>query len=113
MAAGVTGSRTGKGRSGSTVRRASSGDATADLSAPLLMLLAGDDDATPQEEFEALAAGFEGAGKEYEMHVYDGAPHSFFDVTFGDWEPSCADAWGRISDFTARNARGVARSRHE
>jgi len=77
------------------------------------MLLAGDDDATPQEEFEALAAGFEGAGKEYEMHVYDGAPHSFFDVTFGDWEPSCADAWGRISDFTARNARGVARSRHE
>lgn len=80
------------------------GDATADLSAPLLMLLAGDDVATPQEAFRALAAGFDRAGKEYEMHVYDGAPHSFFDQSFGDWEKACTDAWHRILEFTARHA---------
>jgi carboxymethylenebutenolidase len=82
------------------------GDATADLSAPLLMLLAGDDVVTSPEEFQALAAGFAQAGKEYEMYVYGGAPHSFFDVAFGEWEQACADAWRRILDFTARNAAG-------
>jgi carboxymethylenebutenolidase len=41
------------------------------------------------------------AGKQYEMHVYDGAPHSFFDVAFGEWEQACADAWHRILEFTA------------
>jgi len=80
------------------------GDATTDLSAPLLMLLAGNDVATPPEAFRALAAGFEQAGKTYEMHVYDGAPHSFFDRAFGEWEEACADAWHRIVDFTAHNA---------
>ncbi|MGI5225153.1 dienelactone hydrolase family protein [Actinoallomurus sp. CA-142502] len=84
------------------------GDATTTLSAPLLMLLAGDDVATPQAEFQALAAGFDEAGKEYEMHVYDGAPHSFFDVAFRDWERECADAWQRILSFTSRNGGEAA-----
>lgn len=84
------------------------GDATASLSAPLLMLLAGDDVATPQTEFEALAAGFDKAGKAYEMHVYNGAPHSFFDVAFSGWEQACTDAWHRVLDFTARHGRRAA-----
>jgi carboxymethylenebutenolidase len=84
------------------------GDATEALSAPLLMLLAGDDVATPQAEFRALAAGFDRVGKEYEMYVYDGAPHSFFDVSFGDWEQECTDAWHRILAFTSRHAAGAA-----
>ncbi|WP_367125166.1 dienelactone hydrolase family protein [Streptomyces phytohabitans] len=79
------------------------GDATAALSAPLLLLLAGDDAAAGQDEFQALVAGFEEAGKEYEMHVYDGAPHSYFDVSAGDWAAACADSWQRILDFTARH----------
>ncbi|MEW9534040.1 dienelactone hydrolase family protein [Microbispora sp. NPDC049125] len=84
------------------------GQATMALSAPLLMLLAGDDVATPQAEFQALATGFDQAGKTYEMHVYDGAPHSFFDVTFDDWERECTDAWHRILSFTSRNSGQVA-----
>ncbi|AXK36032.1 dienelactone hydrolase family protein [Streptomyces armeniacus] len=83
------------------------GDSTADLSAPLLLLLAGDDAATSQAEFQALVAGFDKAGKEYEMHVYEGAPHSFFDVSFGDWTTACTDAWQRILDFTARHGSAV------
>ncbi|MDL4813426.1 dienelactone hydrolase family protein [Actinomadura opuntiae] len=77
------------------------GDAAAEVEAPLLMLLAGDDVATPQEEFDAMAADLERAGKEYEMHVYAGAPHSFFDRSYGDWAQACEDAWRRILAFTA------------
>lgn len=84
------------------------GDAAAAVSAPLLMLLAGDDVATPQTEFNALAADLDRAGKRYEMHVYDGAPHSFFDVTCAAWEPACTDAWHRILDFTSRYGRRAA-----
>jgi carboxymethylenebutenolidase len=38
------------------------------------------------------------------MHVYAGAPHSFFDRSFAQWQDACADAWQRILDFTARHA---------
>jgi len=80
------------------------GGRTEYLSAPLLMLLAGDDVATPQEEFDALAAGFDKAGKQYEMHVYEGAPHSFFDDSYDRWQHACTDAWHRILDFTHRHS---------
>jgi carboxymethylenebutenolidase len=83
------------------------GDSAEKVSAPLLMLLAGDDVATPREEFDAMAARLDAAGKEFEMHVYEGAPHSFFDRAFDQWAPICADAWQRILDFTARHAGSV------
>jgi len=77
------------------------GDATPDVNAPILMLLAGDDVATPQSEFDAMAAGLDEARKEYGMHVYEGAPHSFFDRAHGDWAEACEDAWRRILAFTS------------
>jgi carboxymethylenebutenolidase len=79
------------------------GDRAPYLSAPLLMLLAGEDVATTSEQFEALTAQFDQAGKEYEQHVYEGAPHSFFDDSFSDWQPACTDAWHRLLDFTERH----------
>ncbi|MEV0402399.1 dienelactone hydrolase family protein [Actinoallomurus sp. NPDC050550] len=85
------------------------GDVTPRLSAPLLMLLAGDDVATPQEEFDALTAAFDAAGKEYERHVYDKAPHSFFDASYAEWREECVDAWHRILGFTRRHgAAGIS-----
>jgi len=80
------------------------GDATDRLNAPLLMLLAGADVVTTRQEFDQLTAGFEKAGKPYEMKVYDGAPHSFFDHSFAEWADACTDAWHRILDFTAKHA---------
>ncbi|MBO2454484.1 dienelactone hydrolase family protein [Actinomadura barringtoniae] len=77
------------------------GDATPDVKAPILMLLAGDDVATPQADFDAMAAGLEDAGKSHEMHVYEGAPHSFFDRAHDDWSAACEDAWHRILAFTS------------
>jgi carboxymethylenebutenolidase len=35
------------------------------------------------------------------MHVYAGAPHSFFDRAHDDWAEACEDAWHRILAFTA------------
>jgi carboxymethylenebutenolidase len=70
---------------------------------PLLMLVAGAD-MTPQADFAAMDAALTAAGREHEMHVYAGAPHSFFDRSYAQWQGACADAWQRILDFTARHA---------
>ncbi|HEY0640568.1 MAG TPA: dienelactone hydrolase family protein [Pseudonocardiaceae bacterium] len=73
------------------------------MSAPLLMLLAGEDSTTP-EEFEEFAARVRERGVEVESHTYEGAPHSFFDRSFDDHRAACDDAWRRVLDFTARHA---------
>ena len=36
------------------------------------------------------------------MHIYDGAPHSFFDRSFGEWHEACEDAWRQILGFVER-----------
>jgi carboxymethylenebutenolidase len=68
------------------------------MKAPLLLLIAGAD-FTPQEEFVGLDRQLDEAGLPHEMHVYEGAPHSFFDRTFEQWKSACDDAWRRILDF--------------
>ncbi|KAA2261275.1 dienelactone hydrolase family protein [Solihabitans fulvus] len=83
-------------------------DVVDELSAPLLLLLGGADVATPREEFLAFAERLDEAGKEHELHLYEGAPHSFFDRSFGEWADACDDAWLRVREFTARNAVAVS-----
>lgn len=80
-------------------------DVIDDIRVPLLLLVAGNDAATPLEDFEKLDASLSRAGKEHEMHVYEGAPHSFFDRAFGEWQDACADAWRRIIGFTDARSR--------
>ena len=75
-------------------------DVVGDMSTPLLLLVAGAD-TTPQEDFVAFDAALTGAGVPHEMHIYPGAPHSFFDRAFAEWREACGDAWQRILDFTA------------
>ena len=72
---------------------------------PTLMLVAGADQATPVEDQFALAETMRLAGAEVDVVVYDGAPHSFFDRAFGDWEEVCADAWRHVLALTDRVAR--------
>jgi carboxymethylenebutenolidase len=79
-------------------------DRIGDFSVPLLMLLAGDDAATPPESFEEFTNRLTAAGKSFERHTYEGAPHSFFDREAAEWRSACEDAWQRIEDFTARLA---------
>jgi carboxymethylenebutenolidase len=78
------------------------GAAIPKMSAPLLMLLAGDDKGTPSAEFEEFATLVRDRGLEVESHTYPGAPHSYFDRSFAEHREACQDSWKRILDFTDR-----------
>jgi carboxymethylenebutenolidase len=80
------------------------GDAIPKMTAPLLMLLAGDDKGTPPAEFEEFAGLVRARGLEVESHLYPGAPHSYFDRSFAEHREACQDAWTRILDFTDRHS---------
>jgi carboxymethylenebutenolidase len=76
-----------------------------DFTKPALFLVAGADHVTPREEFEGMSARLTELGREHEMHVYEGAPHSFFDRSHAEWQEACADAWRRILDFTEKHSK--------
>jgi carboxymethylenebutenolidase len=65
---------------------------------PLLLLMAGAD-FTPQEAFHDFDRKLKEAKVDHEMHIYEGAPHSFFDRGFAEWKDACDDAWRRILAF--------------
>ena len=79
-------------------------DVVDDMRVPLLLLLAGADFATPPEQFDELVGQLSKAGKDAETHVYEGAPHSFFDRSAAEWREACDDAWRRLIAFTERCA---------
>jgi carboxymethylenebutenolidase len=72
------------------------------MKAPLLLLIAGADAATPQEAFIDFDHKLAEARVPHEMHVYDGAPHSFFDRGFAQWKDECDDAWRRMLAFAKK-----------
>ncbi len=72
--------------------------------APLLLLRGGADTVSTPEEFAAYEAALDRVGTEHETHVYEGAPHSFFDRSYGEWAEACQDAWRRILSFTERHS---------
>jgi carboxymethylenebutenolidase len=74
------------------------------MTAPLLMLMAGADKNIPSADAEALAEQLRGRGLRADVHVYDGAPHSFFDRSFADHRDACDDAWRRILGFVGHPA---------
>ncbi len=78
-------------------------DVLADLSAPLLILAAGADQATSAAENAAFVSALDAAEKTHDYVVYEGAPHSFFDRSFDQWQAECTDAWIRMLGFIDRN----------
>jgi len=74
------------------------------MKAPLLLLIAGSDAATPREAFIDFDRRLAEAGVPHEMHIYEGAPHSFFDRTFDQWKDACDDAWRRILAFVKKHS---------
>jgi carboxymethylenebutenolidase len=75
----------------------------AQIEAPLLMLLAGEDRSTPSSEFEEFARRVRERGVEVVTHTYPGAPHSFFDRSFAEHQEACEDAWRRVLEFMERH----------
>jgi carboxymethylenebutenolidase len=74
------------------------------MKAPLLLLVAGADAATPQEAFVDFDRSLTEAGVPHEMHIYEGAPHSFFDRTFEQWKDACDDAWRSMLAFVKQHS---------
>lgn len=74
------------------------------LRAPLLILRAGQD-VIAASDYEQFERDLKAHGKEYEIHVYPNAPHSFFDRRFAEYAEECADAWQRMLDFIARRTQ--------
>ena len=75
-----------------------------EMTAPLLILVAGSDAATPSEAFIEFEKNLKTAGVDTEMHIYENAPHSFFDRNFKEWEAACDDAWIRILSFIKKHS---------
>ena len=69
------------------------------MKAPLLILAAGADAATSPEENAAFDRALTDAGVDHQFVEYPGAPHSFFDRSFAQWEDACSDAWKRMLGF--------------
>ncbi|TMD91321.1 MAG: dienelactone hydrolase family protein, partial [Chloroflexi bacterium] len=74
------------------------------MKAPLLVLVAGADAATPVEVSKDFEAKLTAAGVPHEMHIYEGAPHSFFDRTYEQWKEACDDAWRRMLAFVKKHS---------
>lgn len=81
------------------------GDAASRARLPTAMLIAGADAATPVEDQLRLAETMRGGGAEVDAVVYEGAPHSFFDRAFAEWDEACRDAWEHVLALTDRVAQ--------
>jgi carboxymethylenebutenolidase len=72
-----------------------------DIECPVLGLMAGDDPGIPVDVVDEFRSALDDAGKENEIIVYAGAPHSFFDRKQEEFGDASADAWRRVLDFIA------------
>ncbi len=66
---------------------------------PVLALYGGADNLIPPEDIEAFDSALSANEVPHEIHVYPGAPHSFFDRSFEEFAEASADAWERVLDF--------------
>ena len=75
------------------------------ITAPLLLLLGGADQMIDPATFDPVIESLGSRGISADRHVYEGAPHSFFDRTYAEHGTECADAWDRVLRFTDENAK--------
>lgn len=79
-------------------------DRVEDMDCPILALMGGGDPSIPQAAVSEFEQALDRAGVANEVHVYPGAPHSFFDRKFSDFAAESADAWTRVLGFIAANS---------
>lgn len=85
-------------------------DAIPQMKAPLLLLLAGNDQAATPEDFAQFDRELTQAGVPHQKVVYEGAPHSFFDRTFEEHKAASDDAWRQMLAFIKEHTRQTARA---
>ena len=71
------------------------------MTAPLLMLVAGADANIPVEDPKQIA---DEAPVEVDFVVFEGMPHSFFDRTAPEHTEACDKAWRHLTDFVAAHS---------
>jgi carboxymethylenebutenolidase len=74
------------------------------MKAPLLILIAGADGATTPEQNKEFLRELDKAHVPQESHVYEGAPHSFFDRHQAQWKDANDDAWRRMLEFVKKHS---------
>jgi carboxymethylenebutenolidase len=85
-------------------------DAIPQMKAPLLLLLAGNDQATTQHDYVQFDRELTQAGVPHQKVVYEGAPHSFFDRSFEEHKAASDDAWRQMLAFIKEHTRQTARA---
>jgi carboxymethylenebutenolidase len=75
-----------------------------EMESPILGLMGGADEGIPVEQVRAFEQALVDAGREHEIVVYDGAPHSFFDRKQEEFADASADAWSRVVGFVDRHS---------
>ena len=75
---------------------------------PVLGLFGGADQAIPAEQIDEFESALSDAAVEHAIHVYPGAPHSFFDRKQNEFAQESEDAWRRILRFLAGLREPVA-----
>jgi carboxymethylenebutenolidase len=75
-----------------------------EIEAPILALMGGADPGIPPEDVDAFETALADAGVEHEVVTYPGAPHSFFDRRFEDFQDASDDAWARCLAFVERHS---------
>jgi carboxymethylenebutenolidase len=85
-------------------------DAVSRFTCPVLSIFGGADQGIPQSDVDEFDAACRRAGVSHELHVYPGAPHSFFDRKQTEFAGASADAWRRAQEFVKTNTRGARRA---
>lgn len=80
-------------------------DAVARYTCPVLSIFGGADPGIPQSAVDEFAAACKKAGVSHDLHVYPGAPHSFFDRKQTEFADASADAWKRTRDFVSTHTK--------
>jgi carboxymethylenebutenolidase len=76
-----------------------------ELQAPILALMGGADQGIPVEQAQEFDRALTDAGVPHEVVIYDGAPHSFFDRAYEQFQDASRDAWRRVLDFIHKHSK--------
>jgi carboxymethylenebutenolidase len=78
----------------------------ATVDAPILGLFGGADEGIPVASVESFKAALAEAGKDAEIHIYEGAGHAFANPTGNRYQEAAAkDSWAKTTAFLAKNLK--------
>ena len=66
--------------------------------------MGGADQGIPVDEINKFEDALNKAKIKNEIVIYDGAPHSFFDRKFEEFQSESDDSWNRVLSFIDQNA---------